>query len=145
MGDNEFQNKFWAKFPNSWVNTEHTGNMHTMRMSFDMIDPNLTFAEKDKLAIAIWRDGSVIKDDSGTFLPVVAPTVKQAHQGYPGGGQSYTPQFFASSGPNTITLPATSNGIKWTIVRDSNLKKCQCGSESVGSTKHSSYCEMFSG
>ena len=143
MGDNEFQNKFWAKFPNSWLNTEHTGNMHTMRMSFDAIDPNITFAEKDKLAIAIWRDGSVIKDDSGTFFPVIAPTVKQAHQGYPGGWQSYIPQVF-TIGPNTLYGPGGQAGIEILEVY-SDKKKCQCGSESVGSTKHSIWCEMFNG
>ncbi|HEY5235500.1 MAG TPA: hypothetical protein VIJ14_04930 [Rhabdochlamydiaceae bacterium] len=150
MTSDEFQNKFWAKFPNSWVNIDFDGGITTIRMSFDMIGTTISFAEKDRLAIAIWRAGIVIKDDSGTFFPVVAPTV----------------QAFTQSGAQTFTLPNSHQGsVVWKpafayvgggtgkaeiveLISDGTnwgefkTKKCECGASSVGSSKHSGWCEM---
>jgi hypothetical protein len=151
----DFQDQCRQKFPNSWTNTDYSNSIHTIMITNDMMDNNLSYAEKHRVALIIWKDGYAVKDETGIFIPipVVSPTVQQ---------------MFTSAGPNKLVLPTHNHGYSVAgngggdgsmsgtggtykyqiefISDDSECKKaekkCECGASSVGSTKHSNYCEM---
>ena len=119
----EFFDKIRAKYPQKAFECEPDIWNTNKIFALDYIGQPLSQSSH------IWENGKVVYDS----------------------GDPLNPTFFTSTGPITITLPIpTSTEFHYTIHRGSNLHnanvnaspKCECGSHSVGSNKHSSYCPI---
>jgi hypothetical protein len=138
-----FENRWFAAFPNSYayVASYHMGTT-TIRLSHSSIPYNLPNHEQDALSVCIWKDGEVIKDQTGIFIQQgftpVGPTTITAPVGFQG-------KVFLS-GPGGLgkfeITEIICDGQNWHTV---NKKKCECGAHSVGSNRHSSWCEASNG
>jgi len=108
----------------------------------------------------IWESGAVIKDSDHSFTQITTsngaqPTFATGTGIYtvpPGqtviytiGGGGSGSQTVINPANTTITLPVLEeNRYNASIPLDLYLtKKCKCGSHSVGSNKHSDYCDLF--
>lgn len=139
---NEFISKVHSKWPHKHIGddvfvTSIGTDIHTVYMLDTLGECQKSASDKTKLASHIWRDGVVTKDVDGLFSSAVT-AVNSTH------------------GPITATLPKSQfpnykvfytydlEGpiLPISVGGPSKVLKCECGSSSVGSNKHSSYCPI---
>lgn len=162
----EFEKKVWAKHPTRYCFWAYVkpyikpivGYMTDINASYH----TMTHAQLLKISTHVWEEdgtapgyGKVIKDEDGTFssavtrqlvtssgpitikLPSVGPyhyTIVNAGGGGSGGsggsggnGGQFTPEILVYFG-NTES--------------DNSVAKCECGAHSVGSNRHSNWCDL---
>ena len=142
----DFEKKLASSFPNGYMYVTAESLGYKVRFSHDMLDPSLSEFQLDAKSICIWYDDEVTKDDTGLFIPLYTTnngtytlTLPSAHQGYSytiyrGGGPTYIPIMIGGGGGG--------GGGSGTNPTPKSTLKCICGSHSVGSNKHSSWCEI---
>lgn len=102
----------------------------------------------------IWESGAIIKDSDHSFTQITSsngaqPTFSTGTGIYTvptGQTATYTNAIGGGgSGSQTITFPTLELEQKCDLVihGEESPKKCKCGSHSVGSNKHSGYCDLF--
>jgi len=142
---NEFINKVHSKWPHKHISddvliTGISSDIHTVYMLDTLGECQLTTASKFAIASHIWRDGAVLRDTDGLFSSMTTTVT---------GTQPVSVPLPVAHFPSFTYVPVYSNGAHWELYDTANppyttLKnlKCECGSSSVGSNKHSSYCPV---
>jgi hypothetical protein len=144
ISKDDFEKKLVSSFPNGYTYTTAEPHGYRVRFSHDMLDFSQSEFQLNSKSILIWYDGEVIKDETGLFIPFTTGngtyTLPPAHQGYSyqiyrgvGGSIYGTP--IGGGGGGSGTSPDTE-------YKQKRIAKCICGSHSVGSNRHSTWCEI---
>jgi hypothetical protein len=125
MDSQEFANKVRSRHPHKWICSDTSfilgDNLYFAMDTYD--ECQLPLADKHKVASHVLNatSGFVIKDSDALFT---------------------------TFGMGVPCIPIPASNIDWGMLCEStptlaqNIPKCVCGSKSVGSNKHSSYCEI---
>ena len=160
--DLEFQKTVHAKYPAKYThycysNAPFTyGVLHLLAL--DTIgEMSLDFSQKLKLASHAWIaravgnvDGEVIKDTNGLFntnLPTSSGPITLNLPSAPNPGSTFTVRLNNPINYLPVTIQVNSDGNGWEILNDPQKAslKCCCGAHSVGSDRHSSWCDVEKG
>ena len=135
ISKNDFENKLSQAFPNGYFYSITMPMGCKTIFSHAMIPSNLSEWQLEARAICIWYDDEVTKDLTGLFLPInpVIPPFPPAHQGYTN-AYIYTNDF---QGQDQM-----GGGSSYDKEKQKSVPKCICGCHSVGSNRHSDWCEI---
>ena len=135
--EHEFYHKIRVKYPNQWLLQKWDNGNHCIFSSTIAPDINADIVTLTATATHIWQDGIVIKDTDGLFS-----------------GLFFTDstQHFTVTLPSLGSWPASNVYINGkpilgmdgcTVTISKKPAKCECGSHSVGSNRHSHYCPLY--
>lgn len=148
IGSVDLVQKCVQAFPNSWIMNLYEHNIHSIRFSHDQIAMTESDFDKDRLAQIVWKDGIIVKDETGLFIKV-SPTVHKQYFSGGAGGSGGSPMGLGGEGRCEITDIFVDG--QWKSVRkekkydkgfEIKLKKCECGASAVGSNVHSGWCTL---
>ena len=160
--DLEFQKIVHAKYPAKYMHycslynpaTSHFGEVHLLALD-TMGEMQLDFKQKLKLASHAWVirdvDGEVIKDSDGLFNTNIFTSSGPITLSLPAAstlpGGTITVKLNNPINYLPVTVKVSADGKGWELIdpekeeRKASLKCC-CGAHSVGSDRHSSWCDI---
>jgi len=142
---NEFINKVHSKWPHKHISddvliTGISSDIHTVYMLDTLGECQLDIATKFAIASHIWRDDAVLRDIDGLFSQSASTSINPKFVNVPMPHYPFKITYVDIFGNPVDVAGNPINKTSDSIIVKS--LKCECGSSSVGSNKHSSYCPV---
>jgi hypothetical protein len=143
--EQEFERIVHNTHPHKWMNRDMSQGFPVLFALDTAVECQLSYVEKYKIADYVWDQGYVIKDTTNLFSPL--STIPTYAFSFP-----YNPPPNPSSLSGIPFIPMVFDLSSKIGADTSNFEvgqhvflkplKCECGAHSVGSNRHSSWCEI---